>query len=70
MEKGKRRKKRLRREMGLSLRWTKVEGLPPKALNLYGIEADSWSDESEMFDSFTKCAAELFKAQASVEIRF
>ena len=25
-------------------------GSTPKALNLYGIEADSWSDETEMFD--------------------
>ena len=50
MEKKQAQKKKLREGNGFIAALDQSGGSTPKALNLYGIEADSWSDETEMFD--------------------
>ena len=50
MEKRQAQKKKITEGNGFIAALDQSGGSTPKALNLYGIEADSWSDETEMFD--------------------
>ena len=50
MEKRQAQKKKVTEGNGFIAALDQSGGSTPKALNLYGIEADSWSDETEMFD--------------------
>ena len=50
MEKKQVQKKKLREGNGFIAALDQSGGSTPKALNLYGIEAGSWRDETEMFD--------------------
>ena len=50
MEKKQAQKKKITEGNGFIAALDQSGGSTPKALNLYGIEADSWSDETEMFD--------------------